>query len=142
MGTIASPTIHSISSSFSGDSSGASGADMDRRRKREDDGGAGVGKKRPKGPESAAGGEQAAAAAATDEEVEEFFAILRRIHAAVRYFEKGKRGEGSRRLTLSELEALPEEEGEEDDGAPRRSDDPGLDLNCEPSSEADAASGL
>ncbi|XP_030447435.1 protein NEGATIVE REGULATOR OF RESISTANCE-like [Syzygium oleosum] len=115
---------------------------MDRRRKREDDGGASVGKKRPKGPESSAEGEQAEVAA-TDEEVEEFFTILRRIHAAVRYFEKGKRGEGSRRLTLSELEALPEEEEEEDDdGAPRRSDDPGLDLNCEPSSEANAASGL
>ncbi|KAI3433233.1 uncharacterized protein J3R85_007129 [Psidium guajava] len=106
-----------------------------RRRKREDDGTASGGKKRPKGPESAAAGEQAADP--TEEEVEEFYAILRRMHAALKYFENGKKGEGSRRLTLSELEALPE-----DDGAPRRRgrrDDQDLDLNSEPSSEANVA---
>lgn len=111
---------------------------MDGRRKRGGDGGASGGKKRTKGPEIAAAADQAVAA--TEEEVEEFYAILRRIRAAVKYFEKGKKGEGSRRLTLSELEALPE-----DDGAPPRrgSVDPLLDLNTEPSSsEADVASDL
>ncbi|KAF8033098.1 hypothetical protein BT93_D1865 [Corymbia citriodora subsp. variegata] len=117
--------------------------DMDGRRKREDGGEATGGKKRAKGPESAAAREQAAGevavAAATEEEVEEFYAILRRIHAAVKYFEKGKKGEGSRRLTLSELEALPEDDGTPPRG--RRSDDLALDLNSEPSSEANVASG-
>ncbi|KAK3421699.1 hypothetical protein EUGRSUZ_G02329 [Eucalyptus grandis] len=121
---------------------------MDRRRKRDDAGAASGVKKRAKGPESSAAGEQgeaeeAAATATTEAEVEEFYAILRRIHAAVKYFEKGKKGEGSRRLTLSELEALPEEEA---DGAPpsrkRSSGELGLDLNSEPSSEANVAAGL
>ncbi|KAK9276301.1 hypothetical protein L1049_005832 [Liquidambar formosana] len=79
----------------------------------------------------------------TEDEVEEFFAILRRIHDAVKYFEKGY-GDG-RKLTdeKSRLRAALEREGgEEVNGAKGEltrmgsvRKDVGFDLNAKPGSE-------
>ncbi|XP_070043229.1 uncharacterized protein LOC142178498 [Nicotiana tabacum] len=91
----------------------------------------------------------AAAEAVEDDEVEEFYAILRRIRVAVKYFEKGNadRGGASRKLTVAtpwnlalrtedfkEVVGVKEEEEKVEDNA-------GLDLNIDPvidpKSEAD-----
>nr|GMD27731.1 NRR repressor homolog 1-like [Ipomoea batatas] len=89
--------------------------------------------------------QQAAAAEAEDEEVEEFYAILKRIRVAVKYFEKGKGGKKAearpaavKPWSLSfqredfdgaaeEKENAAAEEEEEDEDAAA-----GLDLNAEP----------
>lgn len=65
------------------------------KRKREDDGGSNV--RRAK----AADGEGGGAAVPADEEVEEFFAILKRIQVAVKYFQERK----DRRCAESEVTA-------------------------------------
>lgn len=82
------------------------------KRKRFDDGGEVDGKKVKKGSRREAdGGEKSAAVAVKrdekaedcgddDGEVEEFFAILRRIHVAVKYFERGNGG-SKRKLTAA-----------------------------------------
>nr|XP_043634311.1 uncharacterized protein LOC122605425 [Erigeron canadensis] len=61
----------------------------------------------------------------TEDEVEEFFAILRRMREAVKYFEKGKSsGDGGK---------LPEPSLDGDDGVKKRSDSGVLlDLNTVP----------
>ncbi|CAL5419163.1 unnamed protein product [Camellia sinensis] len=86
--------------------------------------------------------ETAAAAAATEEEeVEEFFAILRRIHVAVSYFDKGSNGDprqmtegGSRLMETIEMECAGAVNGVEEDkveeGREKSSEQiPGLDLD-------------
>ncbi|KAL3529335.1 hypothetical protein ACH5RR_008657 [Cinchona calisaya] len=58
----------------------------EKKRKRADDhGGGGERRRRKEGAEAAA-----AAAQPSEEEVEEFFTILRKMHVAVKYFEKGR----------------------------------------------------
>ncbi|KAL3636093.1 hypothetical protein CASFOL_020640 [Castilleja foliolosa] len=92
--------------------------ELEKKRKREDNNG-----KRRKVLEDDGGGLNAAAV--MDEEVEEFFAILKRIHVAVKYF---KERDGGRRdltaamwsLSIEGVERYPECSGA------------GLDLNCEP----------
>lgn len=101
------------------------------KRKREDGGGVDVGKRAK--AEDVNGGEETV----TDAEVEEFFAILRRIHVAVKYFEKGD-GVARRELTAMEkrwirkpsceVEDFGEENGVKDDGKREH-----LDLNLDPS---------
>ncbi|KAI7998936.1 hypothetical protein LOK49_LG10G00703 [Camellia lanceoleosa] len=86
--------------------------------------------------------ETAAAAAATEEEeVEEFFAILRRIHVAVSYFDKGSNGDprqmtegGSRLMETIEMECAGavngvEEDKVEDEREKSPEQIPGLDLD-------------
>ncbi|GER29880.1 NIM1-interacting 2 [Striga asiatica] len=101
--------------------------ELENKRKREDNGEAN-GKTREAREGSGGGGAHASASQPEDEEVEEFFAILRRIHVAVKYF-KGRNG-GHRDLT-----AMPRPAGfdgvvksPDGSGAKRK---PGLDLNSE-----------
>ncbi|KAL2485142.1 Uncharacterized protein Adt_29898 [Abeliophyllum distichum] len=80
-----------------------------------------------------------------DDEVDEFFAILRRIHVAVKYFEKRNRN-GNRELTMptwspsferedfEEVNAIKKEE-EEESMDRNRDKIAGLDLNSEPASD-------
>ncbi|KAH7857242.1 hypothetical protein Vadar_010473 [Vaccinium darrowii] len=106
----------------------------EKKRKRVEDGGGRRRKEREAKPEAEA---KAAAATPTDEEVDEFFAILRRMHVAVKYFEKsnaaGRKLTG-RWATSLEAEVLAgvkvAEDGERKKGA--------LDLNALP--EADSNS--
>lgn len=74
-----------------------------------------------------------------EEEVEEFFAILRRIHEAVKYFEKA---EGSGRsftatATKTWKPSFEVEDFERDNGSVKdpTDDSSGLDLNSEPAVE-------
>ncbi|CAA0818603.1 Protein NIM1-INTERACTING 2 [Striga hermonthica] len=71
----------------------------------------------------------AAAFQPEDEEVEEFFAILRRIHVAVKYFEgrNGGRRELTARPRLVGFDGVVK--SPDGSGAKRK---PGLDLNSEP----------
>ncbi|XAR55824.1 hypothetical protein NMG60_11036034 [Bertholletia excelsa] len=78
------------------------------------------------------------AMAADDDEVEEFFAILRRMHAAVRYFDKGE-GRGRRRPSAGRwMPSFEREDFEEPNGVKvgeRDDEDSGLDLNAEPTAD-------
>ncbi|XP_059659179.1 protein NIM1-INTERACTING 2-like [Cornus florida] len=68
------------------------------KRKRTDDGE--LNGKRRKAHEDENGVNRVIKMATTeDDEVDEFFAILRRIHVAVKYFEKKRNGEGDREFT-------------------------------------------
>nr|GMD13603.1 NRR repressor homolog 1-like [Ipomoea batatas] len=77
-------------------------------------------------------------AAAEEEEVEEFFAILRRIQVAVKYFGKvngGESGGGGRKATAAVRPWNPSfrrEDFEERAEAPETVVNTGLDLNTEP----------
>lgn len=83
-------------------------------------------------------------AAEEDEEVEEFFAILRRIHVAVKYFEKVNGECGGRKATAaaSETAVRPwnpsfrredfEERAEPPETTVMENTNKGLDLNSEP----------
>ena len=103
------------------------------KRKQEDDGEVDVGK-RAKAEDGNGGGRTV-----TDAEVDEFFAILRRIHVAVKYFEKGHGGAGleltamekrwKRIPSSEEVEDFGEDNGVKDDGKREH-----LDLNLDPSS--------
>ncbi|KDP29399.1 hypothetical protein JCGZ_18320 [Jatropha curcas] len=97
------------------------------KRKREDDGE----RKRSKGKRALNQRETAA----TEEEVEEFFAILRRIRVAVKYFEKndGKRWEPSfEKEDFEEVNGDIEPKRKEEDCVDENT---GLDLNSDPPSE-------
>ncbi|KAL7223254.1 hypothetical protein ACSBR1_024836 [Camellia fascicularis] len=79
-----------------------------RKRSAEDDevGGGGVGRRRKEREEAVKA--VAVEAAPTEEEVEEFFAILRRMHVAVKYFENSG-GDGVRKVKGRWGEALEAE---------------------------------
>ncbi|EYU29971.1 hypothetical protein ABFS82_05G032300 [Erythranthe guttata] len=108
------------------------------KRKRKCDGGEAAaaegkrGKKLRKGEEHADAVKEAVTPP-EDEEVEEFFAILKRIHVAVKYFQKRN---GGRDLTVTDW--CPSFKTEDFDGANKVSEkiegkgDTGLDLNSEP----------
>ncbi|XVF03408.1 hypothetical protein REPUB_Repub04eG0258800 [Reevesia pubescens] len=77
-----------------------------------------------------------------EEEVEEFFAILKRIHVAIKYFEKANGGGRSLTTTGNEWKpsfVLEDFEGDNDvnnnEGNREGSEDSGLDLNLEPVSK-------
>lgn len=107
------------------------------KRKWEDDGAVDVGKR----AKAEDGNGNGCGETVTDAEVDEFFAILRRIHVAVKYFEKGDGGV-SRELTAMEKrwmrkpsfevedEDFGEDKGVKDDGKRQH-----LDLNLDPSSK-------
>ncbi|KAL8052853.1 hypothetical protein ABFX02_05G032200 [Erythranthe guttata] len=109
------------------------------KRKRKCDGGEAAaaegkrGKKLRKGEEPADAVKEAVPPPPGDEEVEEFFAILKRIHVAVKYFQKRN---GGRDLTVTDW--CPSFKTEDFDGANKVSEkiegkgDTGLDLNSEP----------
>ncbi|CAL5338767.1 hypothetical protein CsSME_00022364 [Camellia sinensis var. sinensis] len=78
-----------------------------------------------------------------EEEVEEFFAIIRRIHVAVKYFERGSNGDGRK---LTEMRSRLRQSIEREcaggvNGAKSKvreegvEENLGLDLNAEPGSE-------
>ncbi|KAJ4822513.1 hypothetical protein Tsubulata_046913 [Turnera subulata] len=97
-----------------------------KERERRDDVGDNMGRKRSRKEEGING---ATEAVTTEEEVEEFYAILRRIHVAVKYFEEG----GGKRWTPSSLEIkVVEEVNAGVDGGTRSGQDLGLDLNADP----------
>ncbi|KAH7858904.1 hypothetical protein Vadar_029217 [Vaccinium darrowii] len=122
----------------------------EKKRKRVEDGEAGGGRRRRKetGPKPEA---EAAAATPTDEEVDEFFAILRRMHVAVKYFEKGSNSSssvhagGGRKLTGRWATALEAEvlggvkgvKNTEEAGCGVRKNG-GLDLNAVPEAESNS----
>lgn len=106
------------------------------KRKRRDADGKTDGKKK-KAPESDGGESE-------DYEVEEFYAILRRIHVAVTYFEKGN---GKGKLTANgsrlwsqpfELEAIEKGNGGEGRKDVEKSLGLGLDLNADPVDEPES----
>ncbi|XP_031122626.1 protein NEGATIVE REGULATOR OF RESISTANCE-like [Ipomoea triloba] len=81
------------------------------------------------------------AAEAEDEEVEEFYAILKRIRVAVKYFEKGKGGKKAEARPAAVKPWSPSFQREDFDGAAAEEEDEeeeeedaaaGLDLNAEP----------
>ncbi|KAA8532712.1 hypothetical protein F0562_032745 [Nyssa sinensis] len=74
-----------------------------------------------------------------DEEVEEFFAILRRIHVAVKYFEK-RNGEGGRKLAAWRPSFDREDFGIVNDvkGQNVEQKNARLDLNAEPGAELES----
>ncbi|MCE3049341.1 hypothetical protein HAX54_044660 [Datura stramonium] len=86
------------------------------------------------------GTSKAAAAAAEDDEVEEFYAILRRIRVAVKYFEKGNAEGGGAGRNLTAEKPWNSYFRQEDfkqvvDGVKEREsveDNAGLDLNADP----------
>uniref|UniRef100_A0A6N2N401 Uncharacterized protein n=1 Tax=Salix viminalis TaxID=40686 RepID=A0A6N2N401_SALVM len=94
------------------------------KRKREDDG-----KMNGKEEGVLKGGQQEV----EEEEVEEFFAILRRIHVAVKYFEKS---EGKKWRPLLEREDFKELDGADLDTEKKEGnsfyENSGLDLNLDP----------
>ncbi|KAK4423581.1 hypothetical protein Salat_1940900 [Sesamum alatum] len=95
------------------------------KRKREDDGGANVGKK-------AKACQDDDGVVPEDEEVEEFFAIMKRIHVAVKYFRERK---GSRDLTATPWS--PSFERQDFEGVKKdqvENQNAGLDLNSDPGS--------
>ncbi|KAL0446892.1 UNVERIFIED_CONTAM: hypothetical protein Slati_1817100 [Sesamum latifolium] len=108
------------------------------KRKREDDGGANVGKKA-----KACQDEDAAVkvvVAPEDEEVEEFFAILKRIHVAVKYFRERKGGDPCTDRDLTVTPWSPSFEREDFEGVKKdvesseENQNAGLDLNSDPGS--------
>ncbi|OMO90268.1 hypothetical protein CCACVL1_07430 [Corchorus capsularis] len=108
----------------------------EKRKRRDDDVEVDDGKK-DKRKGSISGGESAVSDK-EEEEVEEFFAILRRIHVAVKYFEKGNGG--GRKLTMNNewkpSFLLQDFEGDNDVKSEGKTEDleedSGLDLNLEP----------
>ncbi|CAK9186617.1 unnamed protein product [Ilex paraguariensis] len=79
-------------------------------------------------------------AAPTEEEVDEFFAILRRMHVAVKYFEKGNTGNGNgdgRKLTemlATEIDDVQMNDKNVDGGSVNGL----LDLNAVPEDESNS----
>lgn len=78
--------------------------------------------------------ETAATAAVEDDEVEEFYAILRRIRVAVKYFEKGNAEGGGAGRNLTAAQPWRSDFRQEDDVKEREKveDNAGLDLNADP----------
>ncbi|KAF2311105.1 hypothetical protein GH714_019577 [Hevea brasiliensis] len=103
------------------------------KRKREDDA------KSIEGEKSKEKGVVNGGEAVAEEEVEEFFAILRRIHVAVKYFEKndgGKRWKPSFEIEdFEEVNGEVEGEKKEEDSLDEST---GFDLNSDPPSEDNA----
>ncbi|OMP06779.1 hypothetical protein COLO4_07914 [Corchorus olitorius] len=107
----------------------------EKRKRRDDDVEVDDGKKDKR--KGISGGESAVSDK-EEEEVEEFFAILRRIHVAVKYFEKGNGG--GRKLTMDKdwkpsflLQDFGGENDVKSEGKTEDLDeDSGLDLNLEP----------
>ncbi|KAJ9140732.1 hypothetical protein P3X46_031340 [Hevea brasiliensis] len=103
------------------------------KRKREDDA------KSIEGEKSKEKGVVNGGEAVAEEEVEEFFAILRRIHVAVKYFEKndgGKRWKPSFEIEdFEEVNGEVEGEKKEEDSLDENT---GFDLNSDPPSEDNA----
>ncbi|KAK4426894.1 hypothetical protein Salat_1458200 [Sesamum alatum] len=98
--------------------------EKDRKRKRVEKGEAA----RAGGQMSSKGQAAEDAAPPTEEEVEEFFAILRRMHVAVKYFQKGaSNGEGG-------SGGLPAAAGYRRPS--KRAENGGLDLNAVPEPES------
>ncbi|XP_040998164.1 protein NIM1-INTERACTING 2-like [Juglans microcarpa x Juglans regia] len=82
--------------------------------------------------------------AVTEEEVEEFFAILRQIHVAIRYFESTGKGNGRLKLMAIDLEGEGHEvvngvQGEEQRKRKEEGikENAGFDLNLDPVPECD-----
>ncbi|KAI8528692.1 hypothetical protein RHMOL_Rhmol12G0167500 [Rhododendron molle] len=119
-----------------------------RKRAAEGEAGGGGGSRRRKEREAKA---EAAAAAAepmpTDEEVDEFFAILRRMHVAAKYFEKGRGNSAGRKLTGRWATALEAEvlagvngavKAAEESACGARKNRAALDLNAVPEAESNS----
>ena len=109
---------------------------MEAEKREREDNGELEGKRVKKKAEDCNGGKKTV----TDTEVDEFFAILRRIHVAVKYFEKGTNDKSSRELTAMKkgswnpsfvLEDFVDDNGVKDDGKREIFEEgtPGLDLN-------------
>ncbi|KAL2233417.1 protein NIM1-INTERACTING 2-like [Sesamum indicum] len=107
------------------------------KRKREDDGGANIGKK-AKACQDEDGVK--VVVAPEDEEVEEFFAILKRIHVAVKYFRERKGGDPCTDRDLTATPWSPSFEREDFEGvkndveSSEQNRNAGLDLNSDPGS--------
>ncbi|KAL0408853.1 UNVERIFIED_CONTAM: hypothetical protein Sradi_1819700 [Sesamum radiatum] len=107
------------------------------KRKREDDGGAHVGKK---GTACQDEDGVSVVVAPEDEEVEEFFAILKRIHVAVKYFRERKGGDPCTDRDSTVTPWSPSFEREDFEGVKKdvesseENQNAGLDLNSDPGS--------
>ncbi|KAG5522605.1 hypothetical protein RHGRI_034681 [Rhododendron griersonianum] len=120
----------------------------EKKRKRAADGEAGGGGGSRRRKEREAKAEAAAAEPMpTDEEVDEFFAILRRMHAAAKYFEKGRGNAAGRKLTGRWATALEAEvlagvngavKAAEESAFGARKNRAALDLNSVPEAESNS----
>lgn len=115
----------------------------EKKRKKAADGEAGGGGSRRRKEREA----KAAEPMPTDEEVDEFFAILRRMHVAVKYFEKGRGNAAGRELTGRWATALEAEvlagvngtvKAAEESVCGARKNRAALDLNAVPEAESNS----